>query len=183
MKPRTLLFSIIAVLTITMTALAAGPGRRMPAAGAGFGPGAGPGSERLAAYLELTEAQVTQWNAIREATHAQMLPLAEQRRANREALRTELDNAAPNAQRVGELVIANHELRGQSCAIRQNAQEQFVALLTPEQKEKYENFLEITRDRRGHGRGMGRGEGPAGGPGFSPAGGFGPGGGDCWTDD
>lgn len=169
MKVRTLFFSILSVSIISMAAIAAGPGRPMRPAGAGLGTGPGHGIERLTAYLGLSEAQVTQWNAIRESTRAQLLPLAEQRRANRDALRAELENA-PNAQSVGELVIANHRLREQSRAIHESAQEQFVAILTTEQAEKYENFLEIKKNRRGRGRGVGRG--------FGPGGGVGPGSGD-----
>ncbi|HVR42057.1 MAG TPA: Spy/CpxP family protein refolding chaperone [Thermoanaerobaculia bacterium] len=140
-------FSSIAILAVTMAALAQGPGRpgaRRPHGGPGSG-----GGERLASFLELTDEQIAQSKAIREATRTAIEPLAAQRRANREAIRAEIDGGSLSAEAIGRLVIASHEIGDQICAIRSEGEAQFVALLTPGQKEKYEQFRERRAQRRG----------------------------------
>lgn len=193
---RNRIFFILTALTLTFALAAmAQPAGRMGGQGnrGGGQPalGQGPdGGERfLVRYLELTEAQVTQWQAIRDAARASILPLAESRRENFDALRLLLDGTAPDPAAVGALVITNHAIGEQIRGIHENADAQFLLILTPEQKTKYEQWLELRKSmpRRG-GNGDGPGMGQGGGMGFGQGngGGFGmgPGDGTCpWGED
>jgi Spy/CpxP family protein refolding chaperone len=132
-----------------------GPGHR----GAGFGMFAGRGFERLARFLELTEEQRTQAQAIHQATREQAQPLMEQNRTLHGELRDLLAQPSPDATVVGDKMIAIHANRAQVREMHENARAQFEALLTPEQLDKLAAFEERRQDRRGR-RGGG---GPRGG--------------------
>jgi Spy/CpxP family protein refolding chaperone len=134
------------------------------AAGAeGGGPGGGfPPLRRLAFFLDLTETQVTQAQAIFDAAQAEIQPLREARRPLLEQLRAALDAAEPDPAAVGALVIDLHANREAIHGVLEGALDDFEAILTPEQLERFE----VLRDARrvfGH-RGRHHGPGP-GGPG------------------
>ena len=184
MKRNRIFFLVTAMaLMVALAAMAQAPGRmggqgaRGPMQGAGDGRLGGP--QFLAKYLELTEAQIVQWRTFQEQARTEAAPLAELRRANGEKIRTALENA-PNATTIGELVIANHQIGGQVQAIRDAAQAKLVGILTPEQKVKFDKYLELRKSmpRRGPG-----GQG-FGGSGMGSGHGFGPGAGNCaWCED
>lgn len=147
-----------------------GASLQQQAAGPGFG-----SPQWIAKYLELSEAQIEQWKVIQEETRAAMAPILETRKANGERLRELLEGTNPDPTTVGTLVIQNHTLGAQIRDIHEAAQAKFIAILTPEQKTKFEAFLEFMKNlpRRGPG-GEGSGFGSMG---------FGPGPGDCpWCD-
>src|SRR5687767_4934383 len=130
----------IVTLMITVTAVAAPPGRR-----GGEQPG-GQRAERLAGVLDLTESQRASVETLRETLKASMEPLKEQRRANREALKAALD--AGDTAKAGELAMANHNLRSQFKAARESFETSFAALLTSEQKAKWDAVREMRQTRR-----------------------------------
>lgn len=145
------------------------------------GPGGGPGDgadapglglhlHRLAAFLDLTDAQITQAQAIFEAARDAAKPLRETQMALHEELRALLESDAPDATAVGELVLELHANRKQIGTIHEAAWTDFKALLTAEQLDKLEQLGEVRR-HFGHGRGgahqfrPGFGAGPGPGPG------------------
>ncbi|MGZ5441071.1 MAG: Spy/CpxP family protein refolding chaperone [Thermoanaerobaculia bacterium] len=149
----------IPILLLTLIAVAAvaapGPGR-----GPGGGPGAGPGGPQgqqqgpgeilppplLAEFLGLTEAQIAQIQPLRGTLRATVEPLAEQQRANQEQLRAAVD--AGNAAQAGQLLITNHGLGQQIRAAHDTFKAAFEALLTSEQKAKWDVYQEISELRR-----------------------------------
>ena len=161
MKQRkTIVFAAATLLILLPLAAIAAPGDRH-----GRGPGRGmfppPG------YLDLTDEQVEAAEAIRAETREQVGALREETGTLREALKATLDGDNPDAAAVGEMVIELHGFRQQTRSILQDAESQFAALLTDEQLEKWENFKELRKGRRGFGRrgahggfGAGFGSGP-----------------------
>jgi Spy/CpxP family protein refolding chaperone len=89
-----------------------------------------------------------------EAIHQKM-------RENHEQLRQALEGPNPEPAAVGELAIEGHRLMAQVRALRDDADKQLRALLTPEQQVKFDAMkaLRSEEDRRGPGR---MGDGPFG---------------------
>lgn len=131
---------------------------------------ANPG-ERMMRFLGLSAEQQAQWTVIHDEMRASLEPLREQRQANRAELVGELQATSPNTFRVGELVIANHNLGLQAKALREETHARIMAMLTPEQQEKFQQMIERQRGRRG---GLGDGAG-FGGDCLGDGSGFGPG--------
>ena len=186
MKRNRIFFVVTAfILTFALAAMAQAPGRmgrqgaRGPAEqGVGQAPFGGP--QFLVKYLELTEAQIVNWRTFQEEARAAAAPLAEQRRNNGEQIREALLSGNANPTTIGELMIANHQIGGQIQAIHEAAQVKLVGILTPEQKVKFDKYLELRKSmpRRGPG-----GQG-FGGAGMGSGHGFGPGTGSCaWCED
>jgi Spy/CpxP family protein refolding chaperone len=135
---------------------------------------ANPG-ERMMRFLGLTAEQQAQWTIIHDEMKANLEPLREQRQVNRAEIAGELKATSPNTFRVGELVIANHGLGLQAKALREETHARIMAMLTPEQQEKFQQMIQRQRGRRG---GLGDGAGFGGdclgnGPGFGPGAGDG----------
>ncbi|HEY0591519.1 MAG TPA: periplasmic heavy metal sensor [Thermoanaerobaculia bacterium] len=186
---RNRIFLIVTVVALAFALAAFAQAGRMGQGtrGAGLGqppaPGQGPfGSPQwLATYLGLSEAQIAQWQAIRDGAQARIAPLLETRKANILKLQEELAKTNPDPATVGSYVIQNHAIGAQIRSIHEAAQAEFVKLLTAEQLAKYNQWLEFRKSmpRRG---GQGEG-GPLGGfgagMGFGQGGGFGPGDGTC----
>lgn len=121
---------------------------------------ANPG-ERMMRFLGLSAEQQAQWTVIHDEMRASIEPIREQRLANRAELASELEATSPNTFRIGELVIANHNLGLQVKALREQTQARIMAMLTPEQQEKFQQMIERQRGRRG-GLGLGDGTGIGG---------------------
>lgn len=148
---------LVLVLIVAVTAIAAPQQRRGP----GAGPGAsdrGPGRELLppallADFLDLTEAQIAQIEALRDARQDSTQALREQMRANHDQIEAAL--AAGDAAKAGQLMLVNYNLRQQVKAARDTFRTAVEALLTPAQKAKfaiYEEIVELRQERRGEGR-------------------------------
>jgi Spy/CpxP family protein refolding chaperone len=73
-------------------------------------------------------------------------PLREQQKANHEAIRAAVE--AGNAAQAGQLLITNHNLGQQIKAAHDTFQTAFEALLTAEQKAKWDVYQEIVEIRR-----------------------------------
>lgn len=130
--------------------------------GGGHGFLAGRGFERLARFLELSDEQRAQAQAIHQATREQAQPIFEESRALRGELHALLDQPAPSATAVGEKVLALDANRDELRQLHESTRARFQALLTPEQLAKLEDLHERRGERRG--RRGGRDFGPRGGP-------------------
>lgn len=112
---------------------------------------------RMAEYLDLTDQQRESARQLFLSYAEKVRPLREGRRDVREQLRAALDAPNPDPAQVGRLVIRIHDTRDQVRAARQEMDKSFAALLTPEQRAKYD-ALKDARDsfgprrfgRRGH---------------------------------
>lgn len=135
---------------LTLTVLAALPVLAQP--GPGMRGGGGNRLDYLAGYLSLTDAQKTQAQAIFDAAAAATETARGQLDSARTALTTAVKANASDAE-IDRLSAAIGVIHGQVTAIQAKAQAKFYALLTAEQKTKY--------DARGGGMGQGAG-GPRG---------------------
>jgi periplasmic protein CpxP/Spy len=112
---------------------------------------------RMAEYLDLTEQQQASARQLFQSFAEKARSLREGQRGVREQLRTALDAPNPDPAQVGRLVIQMHDTGEQVRAARQEMDKSFAALLTPEQRAKYD-ALKDARDsfgprrfgRRGH---------------------------------
>jgi Spy/CpxP family protein refolding chaperone len=141
-----------AVLLVATAGFAQGPGFG-PGQGKGYGAWDGPegpemgmgrgGGQGMINYLGLTDSQVTAWQGLREQLHMTLQPIREQRMALQEQIHTALTSGTPDACAVGQLMVQVHALGDQARAAREANQASFVALLTPDQKVKYQQFLDV----------------------------------------
>lgn len=99
-------------------------------------------------YLDLNASQEASVERMRDATRASAKPLMEAQRELRQELRAAIEGANPDATAIGNLTLKIHANRQQLKSIFDKAQMDFVALLDPAQKEKYENFRELRDERR-----------------------------------
>ena len=102
----------------------------------------------IARAVQLTPEQVQQTKDIYRALRDAVEPLRDQIPALRDQLETLLDGASPEAAAVGQLVIDIDAIRDDIEDLRHAAEEDFVALLTPEQVTRWERFLQICRPGR-----------------------------------
>lgn len=143
--------ALLAALT-TFTALAQPPGR-----GPGHGP-FGPLGGRLAEFLDLTEEQQAGARQLAEQAHDAIQPLLEEQHSLRQEIGEVLESEDPAPARVGELVLEARALREQLEQARQSFEEDFTALLTAEQRDRFALLQEARQifGPRGHHRGPGR---------------------------
>ncbi len=107
-------------------------------------PGPRPGAANnrlnyLAGYLNLTEAQKTQAQTIFTAAQTASQTLQGQLDGARDAVRATIKANATDAE-IDRLSAAAGVLQGQSLAIQTKASAKFYALLTAEQKAKYDEM-------------------------------------------
>jgi Spy/CpxP family protein refolding chaperone len=110
-----------------------------PGGGRGFGGPGGPGGglAYLTGYLSLSDAQVAQAKTIFDAARTASQTPAGAAAAARESLRTAIkSNATAN---IDSLAAQIGTAEGQITAINAKAQAQFYALLTADQKTKYDS--------------------------------------------
>ena len=99
----------------------------------------------LARYLKLTPAQIETQKQLVQTLHNTTKPLYEQIEPLEDQLHTQLDAASPDACAVGNTVVQIDALRDQIRAAREDFDEAFSAILTPEQLAKYEALKEAAR--------------------------------------
>ncbi|MCW5979175.1 MAG: periplasmic heavy metal sensor [Bryobacteraceae bacterium] len=105
-------------------------------------PGGGPrGPDFLAGYLGLSDAQKEQAKAIFEAADAAAETPRGELQSAREALTAAVKAGQPDAA-LDQLSAAVGVIEGQLTAIRAKATAKFYALLTAEQKQKYDQLGE-----------------------------------------
>jgi len=144
MKRLTLL--TFSLLLITLGAAAAGPPRPPHPAGP-------PNDRALAEYVGLSASQKEAWAAIRSETRTTVESLHEQERALHERLRAAVDGGDASA--AGALMLQMKAVRTQLETARESADAKFAALLTTEQKVKFEAFQAAVEFLRQHGPGGG----------------------------
>jgi Spy/CpxP family protein refolding chaperone len=98
-------------------------------------------------FLGLTDRQRAAFEEIRERERPQMEALHEEARAAREELRQALEAASPDPMRVGELAIEEHRLREALRTLREEADKELRAVLTPEQQVKFDAMRALRHAR------------------------------------
>lgn len=111
--------------------------------------------ERMARFLELTEAQREAARALHEEAREAMEPIHERSRALHQELRALLAQESPDPLAVGEKAIALDVNRDEMRRLSEETHAEFRALLTPDQLDKLEQLHE-RRGERHHRRGPGR---------------------------
>jgi Spy/CpxP family protein refolding chaperone len=152
-----ILFSLCAVVLLAAAAMAGGPAVKMHMAG-------GPGDkmhmaqmeEHLAKMLNLTEDQKATAKQLHQELMAKAGPLMEQQRQQWEEVHALLEGANPNPTDVGNKVIAAHAAGEQLKALHEDLKTRFSAVLTDEQKAKFEEIVKHHEEggfppRFGHG--------------------------------
>lgn len=99
----------------------------------------------LARFLKLSPQQVTQQKQLLEELRGTTKPLYEQIEPLEDQLRAQLDAASPDACAVGNTVVQIDGLRDQIKDAREDFDEAFSAILTPEQLAKYETLKDAVR--------------------------------------
>jgi Spy/CpxP family protein refolding chaperone len=105
-----------------------------------------PGLKRA---LALTDTQVSDIGVLFKKHREAAFPIRQDLRARNNELRNALEMAEPNATTVGQLVIARNELRKQLRELSIKLRSDIAALLTPEQKAKFEQMGGRRGPRRG----------------------------------
>lgn len=142
----------VAVFTLSLLFVFAGAAlaqnRRAPGAMRGPGAPALPRVNPLVEYLALTAEQKAAWEANREEMHEAIEPLHERGAALAAQLETTNDAAG-----IGSLVLQLRAVSTQIEAAREAGDAKFSALLTPDQKVKFEAFEAASQfiHRRGPG--------------------------------
>ena len=99
----------------------------------------------LARYLKLTPAQLETTKQLVKTLHDTTRPLYQQIEPLAEQRRNQLDEASPDACAVGETVVRIDALRDQIQGAREDFDEAFSAILTPEQLAKYEALKDAVK--------------------------------------
>jgi Spy/CpxP family protein refolding chaperone len=99
--------------------------------------------EHLAVFLDLTDQQVEQWRAVHESRRQAMSDRMDTMRGLHERIEDLAGAETPDAAAIGELVIEAHRLRAAAELEHQQMHEEVMALLTPEQRERFEKMREL----------------------------------------
>ncbi len=158
--------TIALLVTLLATTAAFGQGRgpaptAPPGGGVNAGPGGpgpGPGPDLLAEYLGLTTEQKAAWQAAREESRTATQAIHEEKRAVMDELRTALEGTDGCA--IGNLMLENKAIDGQLKAAHEALQAKLMAVLTAEQKAKFEAFQAAMAFLQQQGPGRGPGPGP-----------------------
>jgi Spy/CpxP family protein refolding chaperone len=127
----------IALATMIATAAIAQQPRRM---GPNGGPGGPPPPRELENFLGLTADQKTQIDALHQSMRSTLDPLFEQRRAAEDQLHALVESANPDPTAVGKQFLAVHAIDEQLKAAHDANEQKVAALLTADQRVKFEAF-------------------------------------------
>jgi Spy/CpxP family protein refolding chaperone len=120
-----LLFSALSSVVVAQAHAGQGPMARMA---------------RLKTYLALTDKQVADIQVLLKTHQTAAFPIRQDLRARTQELQNALDAAQPNAAAIGQIVIAQHSLRGQLQTLDLKLESDIAAQLTPEQQQKFEQL-------------------------------------------
>ncbi len=95
---------------------------------------------RLKTFLALTDKQAADIQVLLKAHQTAAFPIRQDLRARNQELQNALDAAQPNAAAIGQLVIAQHSLKGQLRTLDLKLESDIAAQLTPEQQQKFEQL-------------------------------------------
>ena len=101
--------------------------------------------DRLSAYLNLTDAQKTQAQAVLKEAHESGAKFAPQMKQNREAMAAAIK--AGNTSEIERLAAAQGNLMGKTMATRDEAFAKIYQTLTPDQRAKADHMREQFRAR------------------------------------
>jgi len=104
---------------------------------------------RLKRFLALTDTQFTDVSALVKKHRQAGFPLRQDVRARNQELQKALETPEPNPNAVGQLVIARRGLNKQLRALNVKLRSDIAAVLTPEQKQKFEQLKALRGKRRG----------------------------------
>jgi Spy/CpxP family protein refolding chaperone len=110
-------------------------------------------------FLGLTADQKAQWDSLHQQLRTSIEPLLDQKRAAEEQLRSLADAAAPDANAIGKQVLAIKAIDQQIKAAHEATAAKVAAMLTPEQKAKFD-AMRALHECAGGPRGMAGGPGP-----------------------
>ena len=96
---------------------------------------------KIAQVLQLTPDQKPQFDSIHAELATAMKPLLDQSRAAHDQLHALLNADNPDATAIGNQAIAAHSLEKQIQASHVSAVQKVEAILTPEQKAKFEGMM------------------------------------------
>lgn len=99
----------------------------------------------LARYLKLTPAQIETTKQLVQTLHNTTKPLYQQIEPLEEQRRGQLDAVSPDACAVGATVVQIDGLRDQIREAREDFDEAFSAILTPEQLARYEALKDAAK--------------------------------------
>lgn len=85
-------------------------------------------------YLNLTDAQVSSLQQLRQSEMAALKPIFEQMRPLRQSMRAQEESGTADATAVGKSVLALRSLQQQAAPIHASFQQQALAVLTPAQR-------------------------------------------------
>jgi Spy/CpxP family protein refolding chaperone len=150
MKTRYTLFALAALLVaVTATAQPFSPA----------GPQAMTRQAEIAKYLALTPEQTAAWQQIGQDEATAIKPLVTNVRDLEAQLKTALQATTPDPLATGKLVVSIHSVRQQIRTANEAAKAKRTAVLTTEQKVKFDAFqaaLQFVRPGRAGARNMGR---------------------------
>ncbi len=98
----------------------------------------GMGREDIVAALNLSTDQKVQWDAIHSQLEASILPLVSQHRAAEDQLNSSANASSPDATEVGRAYLAMRAVDKQIRAAHDATQAKVAAILTPDQKAKFD---------------------------------------------
>jgi Spy/CpxP family protein refolding chaperone len=93
---------------------------------------------KLAQALQLTAAQQSAWENARQDFRVAVQPLLQQREQLARQVETAIADKSSDACTIGNLVINEFGLNAQIRSVRQTMIEKFSAVLTPDQKSKFD---------------------------------------------
>jgi Spy/CpxP family protein refolding chaperone len=102
--------------------------------------GQGRGPKAVAKFLELTPAQETAWKKIQTETAAAVKPLRDRMTETQKQLDEASQSPTPDSATIGKLTLAVRDTQTQIHLLHEQGREKFSALLTADQKAKYDAF-------------------------------------------
>ena len=94
--------------------------------------------DHIVAALNLSTGQKVQWDSIHQQLEASMQPLIDQHRTAEQQLNAAANASSPDATSVGRAYLAMRAVDKQIKAAHESAKSQINAILTPDQKAKFD---------------------------------------------